>query len=193
MALVIQDETGVPVYTPYERPPQPQTLWTAIPRGLQTFLWTAVLDLIAVGNKAILNLNAVLPPNFAYVMADANLALAQVSAGTEWAPTYNLNLQNYYRAPVNQSVALSSNWVQNMVDNTQDGDTKASSLAQPWPAFPIIGSTGTSGIQIVISTFNNAQVARAVGTIDAYISFWQFDLEQIRKYPINSPIPTHAR
>lgn len=196
MALVIQTEVGVGVYTPYERPPQPLTLWSAIPRGLQSFLWTAQLDLIGVGDDALLNLNATLPPNFAYVMADCNLTITQSNAGAEavqWAITANLNLQNFYRASSTLSVGLSSDWPQDMVRWAQDDSRRTMSLTQPWPRFPIIGSDGTTGVLINLSTFNNAQLARAVGTINGYISFWQFDLEQVRKYPINSPLPTHAR
>lgn len=193
MALVIQTEVSVGSYIPYERPPQPFTLWTAIPRGLQSFIVDGLaLDAISVGDDALLNITAVLPPNFGYVMNDCNLTLAQEGAGANWDGNFNLNLQNFYRAP-GLSLGLSGNWVQDMVNAAQDGSTKNSSIVQPWPSFPIIGTEGTSGIQVVVSTFNNAGVAQLVGTIQFFLSFWQFDLEQIRKYPINSPAPTHAR
>jgi len=193
MALVIQNEAMVGSYIPYERPPQPITLWSAIPRGLQSFVVDGQsLDLILINNDALLNLTATLPPNFGYVMQDAGLTLSMEQAGSAWDNNYNLNLQNFYRAP-GQSLGFAGNWVQDMVDTAQDRSTKNSSNRQPWPAFPMIGTEGTTGIQIVMSTFNNAQTARSAGTINAFIAFWQFDLEQIRKFPINSPIPTHAR
>jgi len=195
MALVIQDVTMEGSYVPFERPPQNLTLWSAIPRGLQSFIVdNQQLDLIAAGDDALLNLKATLPPNFAYVMMDLNLTLAMVQAGggNGWDPTYNLNLQNFYRAE-GLSVALSGNWVQSFLGAAQDTSTRSSSNTQAFPSFPIIGTPGTTGVLINISTFNNTTTARAVGTIDCYISFWQFDLEQIRKYPINSPFPVHSR
>ncbi len=193
MALVIQNEAMTPSYVPYERPPQPLTLWTAIPRGLQSFIVDGQsLDVILVGDDALLNLQATLPPNFGYVMQDMNVTLIQ-AGGQAWAAKINLNLQNFYRTTENLSVALNGNWVQNMDASALDDSTRSLSLEQPWPSFPMIGTPGTSGIQVNISTFNDAQVARAAGTIHAYIAFWQFDLEQIRKFPINSPYPIQAR
>ncbi len=193
MALVIQQETGDPVYTPYERPPQPYTLWSAIPRGLQSFVWgVRALDLIAVGDDALLELNATLPPNFGYVMADANLTVAMVGAGPDWSGTFNLNLQNFYRG-TDANTALSSDFVGFMTGAAVDDSTKSIRMdgSQAWPRFPIVGSA--TGILVVLSAFNRAQTARAAGVFNGYMSFWQFDLEQIRKFPINTPQPVHAR
>ncbi len=192
MALVIQTKSLEGSYVPYERPPDPIALWSAIPRGLQSFTTSSVLDAIAVNDDALLQLTATLPPNFAYVMQSCSLTLSQ-AGGSAWAAKCNLNLQNFYRAPVDIAIALTGNWIQNMESGAQDNSTRVLSLEQPWPSFPLIGVNGTSGILIVLSTFNNAQVARAVGTIECFMSFWQFDLEQVRKFAINSPLPTHSR
>lgn len=193
MALVIQNVAMTSSYVPYERPPQTLTLWSAIPRGLQSFIVAnEALDLIAVGDGALLNLQATLPPNFGYVMQDLNLTLAQDSAGTGWTASMSLNLQFFYRAP-GILAAVAGNWPQEMISTSQDSSTRQLRVRTPWPSFPIIGAPGTSGVLVNISTFNNAGNAVAAGVINAWISFWQFDLEQIRKYPINSPIPVQAR
>ncbi len=192
MALVIQTELAVGSFVPYERPPQPLTLWSAIPRGLQSFVVDGLaLDAIGSGDDALLQITATLPPNFGYVMHDLNLTLSMGNAGIDWAATMNLNLQRFYRAP--QSLALNGNWTQSMVAPAQDGTTKNLSKVQPWPTFPMIGTDTTTGILINVSTFNNAGTVRVAGTIQFWISFWQFDLEQIRKFPINSPQPVQAR
>jgi hypothetical protein len=156
-------------------------------------LWQGSLDAIGSTDDALLQLTATLPPNFGYVMADCNLTLAMAAAGTDWDAFVNLNLQNYYRAAPSLSVGLSSNWVQRMTGAAQDLSTKSMVIDQAWPTFPIIGTAGTTGVLIVLSTFNNAGTARSAGVINGYISFWVFDLEQIRKFPINSPVPTHSR
>ncbi len=193
MALVIQNEAGVSIYTPYERPPQNLTLWTAIPRGLQSFVWTTSLDLIGAGDTALMNLNATFPPNFGYVMADANLKLSMVGASADWSSVVIFNMLEFFRGPMAETGSIVGDWVQNMVQSDHLGDSKSLSVTQPWPTFPLVGVPGSTGIKATISAFNNAGTARSAGLIISYLSFWQFDLEQIRKFPINSPIPTHAR
>lgn len=193
MALQIQNTPLTGSYVPYERPSQPYTLWSAIPRGLQSFIAAAeTLEAITGGNELLLNLTATLPPNFAYVMADMNLTIAQ-SLGSQWGNEMNLNLQNFYRTTESLAVALSGNWPEQMLSVAQDLTTRNMRLNNPLPSFPIIGAQGTSGILINMSYFNNAGNAATAGTINAYCSFWQFDLEQVRKYPINSPQPVHSR
>lgn len=192
MALVIQTVAGVSTYVPYERPPQNVTLWSVIPRGLQTFTWVQTLDAILVTDDALLNLTAILPPNFGYVMSDANLKLSMVAAGSEWSPNAIFNMSNFLRAPADISVLMSSDWVQRMTVSDNTDSSKSLVVDQAWPTFPLI-SSNSSGISTVLSAFNNAQNARAAGVFFAYLSFWQFDLEQIRKFPINSPFPVHAR
>lgn len=192
MATVIQDIDMTGDYVPYERPPQYQTLWSAIPRGLQSFIVdTQQLDLKAINDSQILNLKATLPPNFGYVMMDAMVNITQDRA-VDWVSNIVLNLQNYYRAPVNISVGLSSTWVQEFPTGLSTV-TRFMNRSQAWPAFPIIGSSDTSGALVTFTANNTAAAAAAAGTVNAFVSFWQFDLEQIRKFPINSPLPTHQR
>jgi len=193
MADDIQNVTMTTSYVPYERPPQPFTLWTAIPRGLMSFLVpTAILDAKALGDRAILNLNATLPPNFGYVMADMMVSITQ-DKSANWADPVTLTLQNFYRAAEDDSVALSATYLSHSVNFSEDTrrTMTRTEFSTPFPSFPIIGQQ--SGVLSVINMVNSVSGAAAVGTINAYLSFWQFDLEQIRKYPINSPQPVHSR
>jgi len=196
MALDIQTIAMTGDYLPYERPPQPLTLWSAIPRGLQSFVVDSqLLDVKVLNDDALLQLQATLPPNFGYVMADAQVTIAQNRA-FDWTNECVLNLQNFYRAQVALSVALSIDWFHDFPVDGQALDRRtlrSRGGANSWPSFPIIGTPGTSGIQIQLSMFNNIDAATTAGTVNAYISFWVFDLEQIRKYPINSPFPVHTR
>ncbi len=194
MALVIQNKPTIADFVPYERPPQPYTLWSAIPRGLQSFIVSSdQLEAKPVNDTFLLNITLTLPPNFAYVMADMNIGIIQDRA-VDWDNKCNLNVQNFYRANVTLSVGLASNWLQEFPTNAAD-DTQRTNLGliSLLPTYPIIGSQGTSGALIVASMWNNNATVAATGTINAYFSFWQFDLEQVRKYPINAPVPVHSR
>ncbi len=192
MALVTVALGLIPTYTPYERPPQPVTLWSAIPRGLQSFtLPQTALTAKPINDDELITLTATIPPNYGYVFADSALHITQ-DVASDWDPFYTINLQNFYRAPLSQSVALSL--VSNEPFETSGfGTVRAGAAKSTAFSYPIIGSPGTTGIQINIQATNGANPAGATGTLQAVISFWQFDLEQVRKFPINSPIPTNSR
>lgn len=179
-------------YQPFERPPQAISLWSAIPRGLQSFsVDTQLLDAKPINDIQLLTITATIPPNFGYVFADVALTISQDVADA-WDPAFILNLQNFYRAPQTVSLGLS---ISAMLPSIAGGFGTVRATAEKTGAFsfPIVGVKDTTGIQINLQATNQAAPAGAIGTVNAYISFWQFDLEQIFKYPINSPIPTNAR
>lgn len=192
MAQVTTAISFVSSYQPFERPPQAVSLWTAIPRGLQSFtVNTQAIDAKPLNDIALLTITAQLPPNFGYVFADVALQISQDLA-VDWDPNYILNLQSFYRAPQAVSLGLS---ISAMLPSLAGGFGTVRSTAEKTGAFsfPIVGTKGTSGILINLQATNQAAAATTTGVCDAYISFWQFDLEQIFKYPINSPIPVNAR
>ncbi len=193
MALVTQIFPLTGDYVPYERPSDRAALWTAIPRGLQSFMAaTAQVDIKPVNDDFQLSLTATLPPNFAYVMADANFSLTQNRA-VDFEDNVNLNLQNFYRGSESATVGLAGNWVQDFIINASTVTARGMQQIAPWPAFPLVAPRGASGILVNFTAWNNQDAAATTGIFDFFISFWQFDLEQIRKFPINTPLPTHNR
>ncbi len=196
MALVTQNIAATGSYVPYERPPQPYTLWTAIPRGLQSFVVDGQqVDVKPVNDEFLLNVTATLPPNFGYVMQDLNFTVAQNRA-EDWSAVVNLNLQNFYRAPETEALALAGNWVNDwpiFAAGIAGGQTRSLSGPLFLPTMPIVGVRGTTGILIVAAATNQVATVTLTGILNMYMAFWQFDLEQIRKFPINTPLPTHPR
>lgn len=181
-----------PTYIAYERPPDQQALWSAIPRGLRGFVVeTGTLTAKPLNDTETIVLSGTLPGNFAYVFAEIGLTLRQDTM-SDWDSEYTLNLQNYYQGG---HLGLSGNWNFDLAIFGLIGDGRGAghTATDPVPRAPMWAPRGTSGILIAISSFNSANPAAALGTIDCYINFWEFDLEQIRKYPINAPFPTHSR
>ena len=179
----------VPTYLPFERPPDPQALWTAIPRGLRGGLVELeALDAKPISDQQTLNISLTLPSNFAYVFSECGLILNQNQAD-DWDDEYFINLQSYY-----QGSFLSMTWAYSfrliMGSGTRANDAKSQNNP---PRAPMWAPRGTSGIQFVMSTFNNNSAAATAGSVGAFVTFWEFDLEQVRKFPINAPIPTHPR
>lgn len=191
MANVAVAIAMTPTYLAYERPPDRQALWSAIPRGLRGFA-VAVGELTAkpLNDTETIDLSGTLPGNFAYVFAEIGLTLRQDTM-SDWDSEYTLNLQNYYQG----NLAMSQSWNFDLALHGLIRDARGAghtALAST-PRQPMWAPRGTSGILINISSFNAGAPVAATGTIDCYINFWEFDLEQVRKYPVNAPIPTHSR
>jgi len=202
MALDIQTVTPVVIYTPYERPPQAQTLWTAIPRGMHSVVASVELDAKAINDDALLTIQHTLPGSYAYVMESLYFGIVQNRA-LDWGDRVNLNIQNFFRGTTGLMVALTANYVTGFVRTNQDDTTRVTSSAgggaatdpqghTGFPTFPLI-DTNFTGVQINFSAWNNNNTASTAGILDFYINFWQFDLEQVRKFPINSPLPVQLR
>lgn len=181
-----------PTYLAYERPPDLSALWTAIPRGLRGFVVeTGALAAKPVGDTQTLNLSATLPGNFAYVFAEIALTVRQ-DVMLNWSSEYSLNLQNFYQGG-HLGLAMNYQFDFTPFGLLTDGRGVGHNAIDQTPRSPMWAPRGTSGILIDISAFNPNGDVGAAGTVNAYISFWEFDLEQVRKFPINSPIPTHSR
>lgn len=191
MANVVTLIPMEPTYFPYERPPQPYALWTAIPRGLRGFIVDLqLLDAKPIGDTQTFSLTGTLPPGFAYVLSEISLTFIQ-DAGSFWEDNYVLNLQSFYQG----SLSISMNWTLPLSNSGFGNDTRQSGAGSHdhLPKAPMWAPRGTSGVQINISGINLNTVAATAGTISAFINFWEFDLEQIRKYPVNNPLPVHSR
>jgi len=178
-------------YQPFERPPDPAALWTAIPRGLRGFI--VELDALAakpVNDTETLSLTGTLGPGFAYVFAEISLNLTQDQAA-DWATEYSLNLQNFYQG----NLTLGQTWNFSFSPVGLGGQERGNGFASmdQSPRAVMFAPKNTSGIQINISTFNDVATVAAAGTVSAYINFWEFDLEQARKFPVNAPVPVHSR
>jgi len=197
MALVTQTIAADQLYVPYERPPQALTLWSAIPRGIFTLSSNAGLTTKPINDDFTVIINGTLPPNYGYVFESIHFSIQQDVAGS-WGATVLLNLQNFFRG---LPVGINANLVFPFVNTDRSGTTSCIAFnsgssgvgTSDVPTFPLVAPEGTSGVLTSFSGFNNQNPASSGGTLHYWLSFWQFDLEQIRKYPINSPLPVQAR
>jgi len=192
MAQVTTAITFAQSYRPFERPPQNLTLWSTIPRGLQSLTIDGqTLDAKPVNDIQLLTLTATLPPNFGYVFADMMLSISQ-DVADDWDPAFAFNMQNFYIGPVPLVIGLSATY--NAASTSGGfGTVRSAAKIDGDFSFPFYGIPTTSGAQINLQATNQAAAVGAAGTVNAYLSFWQFDLEQIRKFPINTPIPVTSR
>ncbi len=195
MALDIQTVFPVRAYTPYERPPDIVALWSAIPRGMLSFTAFEALDAKALNDEALVTIPWVLPSNFAYVLESLHFSITQNRA-QDWSDRVNLNLQNFARWGV---VGLNGNYRRGFEASTQDVNTRTitdiggNEGITSFPTFPLVNPETANGVAFNFNAFNNTATAATAGTLHFYCNFWEFDLEQVRKYPINSPVPVQLR
>lgn len=193
MAVDTQSVTPSRSYQPYERPPQAATLWTAIPRGILHFTASRQLDAKMATDSALLTIPAVLEPNYGWVLAWLEFTIVQNRAG-DWDDRTNLNLQNFYRQG---ETGLNANYRMRWLQSSKDGQTRClvpTDVSSIIPTFPMLANEGTAGIAFNFTAWNNDVVnPTTVGTLDFIMAWWQFDLEQMRKFPINSPLPVQVR
>ncbi len=197
MAVDVQVAFPVETFTPYERPPDSVALWTAIPRGLVSFIVSAQLDAKAIGDQALLSIPGALPQNYGYVFNEIGWTIVQ-DVANDWRDRCNLNMQTWYRqasGPI--LLGMNANFSFGTQTVSLDNQTRAliTSDRTGMPSkTPMVAPEGANFIQFNFNAWNGDTVnAGAVGVVDFYLSYWQFDLEQIRKYPINSPLPVQAR
>ena len=58
---------------------------------------------------------------------------------------------------------------------------------------PMVSAPGLTGIAWFMSAVNTTAPAQGAGTLNAFISFYEFDREQVRKFPLNTPVPVRSR
>lgn len=189
MALVIDTIAMRPTYLPYERMPDPAALWTAVPRGLRGFFTESALSAKPVNDDQIVNLTGTLSPNYAYVFAEIGVLMTQNRAA-DWESVYTLNLGSWYQGLTSVAMDWNFDWPLVGFDQQRRGNGLSKN---PMPSAPMWAPSDSSGILINISGSNGNNTVATAGVINGYINFWEFDLEQARKFPINSPIPVHAR
>ncbi len=190
MANVAMTVAMLPTHIPFERPTDPATLWSVIPRGLRGFQKFSAVTAKPLNDTETVNLTGTLPANFAYIFAGITFRLSQ-DVANDWNKSYSLKLDNWY-----QGIAgLSTNWLFPFDELGLNGAVIASGSASydHVPKSPMWAARETSGISVSIGALNEGAAEGAAGTMVITCQFWEFDLEQVRKYPINSPIPTHSR
>lgn len=193
MATVTTTILAKPFYSPFERPPDNLALWSPIPRGLRGFTVHNVLtDIKPLDDNIEVFLTGTLPTQYAYVLADLNVSL-QNGGATAYDDQFVLNIQNFFQG---QDILGQIEWAIPFVDIPIVQEShKGTGTASRDTLFsgPMWSAPGLTGIAWFMAFRNTASSAQTAATVNAFITFWEFDREQIRKFPLNTPVPTRSR
>lgn len=189
-ALVSDVHEAEVAYTPYQRPPDWQALRTAIPRGLRSFVVRgATLAAKPVNDTMLLSIALTLPGGFGYVLNELSCNIV-VDTADDWDGVGHWRVSQAsraldgfdYRYPI-----TFTNFSQNGVAKGVRG-TRYDNLPIRTPILP--GSTGSTQS---LSFVNLAAAVGAAGTVDAMLSFWEYDLEQLQYYFVHMASGVYSR
>ncbi len=192
MAVVTQGISPTRSYSPFEGLSERRRLQTAVPRGLIRFHSSEALDAKPVNDSIDLTFTCSLPSGFAYMVSALAFEIA-VDTASDWDAVARFRIFNGLPnvAPGNTQVSsfeMASN------PTTVAGDpqrvlTFGGGTLRNWYPNPVVKSTGAAGHSGILQYHNSAAAVGAAGTISFNLSFYQYELNQAIRYPLNFPLP----
>ncbi len=191
MALVSDTHTAIERYTPYQRPRERAVLRTAIPRGMKQFVVAnGTLAAKPVNDTELLSIAMTLPSGFGYVLAEVHFNI-NVDTADDW----NAYAEFIIAGPTAALSGVDYRLPLEMVNTGNGGvllDVRTAKIeAGVLSRIPIIPAQ--AGVFTQIRYANLAAAVQAAGTVDAVVSFWEYDLEQISYYPAHSALSVFSR
>ncbi len=142
-----------------------------------------VLALKPINDTLLLTVSWTLPPNFGYILNEMYLNII-VDKAFEWRDTGQYRLSQASSATAGASYRVPIEFA--LASNAAAGTTLRMTRirAGELPRTPIV--TQQVGTTAVMAFTNENANAEAAGTVDAIISYWEYDLEQLQNYPPHS-------
>jgi len=196
-ALVVDVHLMDARYTPYQRPPDRVVTTSPIPRGLKSFVVPgAVLAAKPLYDKLMLSFSFSLPHNYAYLLNELNVSV-DCDTASDWDDVGHLRLPSTstanrgfdYQVPLD--FTLYSRHATGPLGTAGQTMRSTQINSGQLPRTPIVPTEFMATSSMIFC--NRVDAAQAAGTVDALISFWEFDLEQIQFYPIHMAANVVAR
>lgn len=197
MALVTQNITPVSRYSPFEGMSEQQRLYNSVPRGLLRFFTTEAIDAKPVNDDLLVNITGSLPQGFAYVVSAISWQLTVTTAADFFATVFfrlfnaipngevpNEQVANFNFQDASPSAAI--------VPANRILDFERGSLREWFPQ-PLVQTQGAAGMSFTARAFNPSNTVQPAGTQFFNLSFYQYELNQAVRFPLNSPFPVGIR
>lgn len=195
MATVTQNITPIRTFQPFEGLSEAQRLVTSVPRGILRFQSTEAIDAKPVNDDLVVNITCSLPPTFAYVISALNWEV-EVDTAEDWTAFVRARVFNGLpnADPGNNQVAAFnfSNWRFAPLIQRRVLDFSLGSIREWYPQ-PLVRSPGAAGMSFIVNAGNGNNNVQAAGTQDFNVAFYQYELNQAVRHPLNSPVPVGIR
>jgi len=181
MAVVTVSVTdSAPVATKWEMPPNYEGLRSPIPRGLITYAGTDAIATLTAGDETTYQLSLVMPPGFAYLPKMIQVLYRSDDLDANFN---NLALGFYLRAIDKGTPHFSLQSPGEIIRNALD----ANIVWAPLPVTPklVLQASDSMGIQCA----DMAPGGSSAGDMFYFMQFYVFDVDQVDKWEVNTPIP----
>lgn len=189
MAIITKEVTDIlPVPQSWEMPPSPDALRSPVPRGLITFSGIDPIALLGSGDQTAYQLNLIMPPGFAYLLKRCYTMFDSDDLTNDFN---NLGEGFYNRASVGP-VAEGSNGNTRFTLVSQGEQIISASLARRiWsPILPTPKLLLQEGDIMGCFLVDMSADASTAGDMIYQWEYYVFDVDQIDKWEVNTPIPT---
>lgn len=177
---------------PFQIPPGAVQPITAVPRARVRFITSlAVITAKIATNTTSIVLTFTLPLNYAYTFEYAQVSIQ--------CPTDPLDADNFDDVgqliyfPGNDSGAIETE----LISQGITGHTLNAGSVKSWT--PVNASNSPLfndqqiAIAVVMALNDNDAANTVVGAMNTFISFLQYDIDQVYNYPVNFPLPVSNR
>lgn len=177
--IALTDSSPLP--TAWETPPDPVALRSPIPRGLIRFDSSGAVAAKGAGDVTNLTIQITMPPGFAYLPRNVVVRFRSV----DLVELFNANAQGFYVFNSDGGRFLPFNctspgqWVEN--------GAVAGKIWVPGAGAPKLLMRDTDTITISMADMDAG--ASSAGSLAWIMEFYVFDVNQVDKWEVNTPIP----
>ncbi len=196
MAQVDQAITPTRTYSPFEGMSEAQRLVTAVPRGMIRFSDTTALAAKPVNDNIRITWTCSLPLGFAYVVSSLHIEIA-VDTAADYDKNARFRIFNGVpNAPLGNTASHLVKLVLVGTDAFSDpfliGTADAGSIRDSYPS-PLVHPARAAGMSAILQVINGSDTVQAAGTTEFHLSFYQYELNQAVRFPLNFPLPVGVR
>jgi len=177
---------SAPFATKWEMPNNYQGIRSPIPRGLITYQGSDAIATLSAGDETSYQLSTVMPPGFAYLPRNISLHFQS----DDLVNNFGLNGLMIYNF-----VGQLSNARRPTYNLTSSGEAIGLAVIARKVWVPGTG-TGklllTGGDSIVFQLSDMDSGGSTAGSLAYYIEYYVFDIDQVDKWEVNTPIPVIA-
>ena len=195
MAVVLDSLNATLTRTVFLKPPDMQRELTPIPRAIVNFnILNGVISAKPDSDQQELIIGVTLDGSFAYKMVDLSWSLIQ-DVADNWTPRAYIEVTNGIR-----NLELGATQRHPLLVEDMD---RIPTLSEMWvirvspemamPRYVIQARTAAATPVITFKASNSSTSAAAAGTTNFFCSFFEFDIEQVERYPMHFALQVYPR